>query len=666
MGETLLTDFVVIFALALVVIFVCRRLRISTIVGFLLTGVLVGPGGLNLVNEAHKAELLSEIGIVLLLFTIGMELSLKTLFEMKFTVFVGGSLQVLLTLAAGATISAAVGQPFGQAVFLGFFLALSSTAIVLKLLEERAEMEAPHGRIALGILIFQDILVVPMVLLTPLLAGGTENVTYSLIVLLGKAIAVVGVTVFAARWLVPRILYQAARLRDRELFLLSVIVIGIGIAWLTSSVGLSLALGAFLAGLIISESEYSHRAVGNILPLRDVFTSFFFISVGMLLDIGYVARHPVLIVSLALGVMAVKLLFASFSTLALGRPLRTAILTGLALSQVGEFSFVLLKESLNVGLLENDIYQILIGVCVLTMLATPFVVAAAPGVADFVSRSPLGRRLTRRTAGERVGPEDREPRPTDHLVIVGFGLNGQNLARTASAAEIPYVIIEMNPQTVRQMRAAGEPIFYGDATQEAVLKRAGIARARVLVVAISDAAATRRTIELARRLNPGVRIIVRTRFIKETEPLYELGADEVIPEEFETSIEIFTRVMMSYLVPRDQIDQFIAEVRANGYRMFRTVAYQSLALAGFGVPVPELEVGTLRVGDGAPIVGKSLAELDLRKNYGVTVLAIRRGVEVFPNPGGDMQIEAKDLLFVLGKPEDMPAFTSLLRPPTVS
>ncbi|MEE8288741.1 MAG: cation:proton antiporter, partial [Nitrosomonadaceae bacterium] len=467
----LLQDIVIIFGLSIVVLFICHRFRVPTIVGFLLTGIMAGPHGLRLIEAIHEVEILAEVGVVLLLFTIGIEFSFRSLVQIKKSVLLGGSLQVTLTLITAFFIARYLGQAFGQAVFIGFLAALSSTAIVLKLIQERAEVDSPHGRTTLAILIYQDVIIVPMILFTPLLAGATGNLGESLLILTAKGIGIIVLVIFSARWIVPQALYQIARTRNRELFLLSVVVICLAVAWITSSMGLSLALGAFLAGLIISESEYSHQALGNILPFRDVFTSFFFVSIGMLLDVSFLFQQPALIVLIVLAVLALKTVVAGSVTLLLGFPLRTGILVGLGLSQVGEFSFILSKTGIEHGLLAGDVYQMFLSVSVLTMAATPFIIAAAPRIADIVLRLPLPRRLK---SGLYPAQEIEKTSKKDHLIIIGFGVNGRNLARAARTGAIPYVIIEMNPEVVREQSAKGEAIYFGDAAQEAVLKYADI------------------------------------------------------------------------------------------------------------------------------------------------------------------------------------------------
>ena len=641
----LLTDIVIIFGLSIGILFICHRLRVPTIVGFLLAGILAGPYGLGLVKAVHEVEILAEIGVVLLLFTIGIEFSLQRLLQIKKSVLTGGSIQVLLTFFVAFVIARQLGQPVGNSIFIGFLISLSSTAIVLKLLQERGEVDSPHGRTALGILIFQDIIIVPMILVTPLLAGATGNAGESVLVLIAKGIGIIGLVIVSTKWIVPRVLYQIARTRSQELFLLSIIVICLAVAWATSSAGLSLALGAFLAGLSISESEYSYQALGNILPFRDVFTPFFFVSIGMLLDVGFLFRQPGSIALIALSVLVLKSIIACFATVLLGFPFRSSILVGLALGQVGEFSFILSKTGVEHGLLAGNIHQMFLAFSILSMAATPFIIALAPPLADTILRLPVPKRLV---LGIYPISETKVVDRKDHVIIIGFGVNGRNVARAARFAGIPYAIIEMNPATVRSEQAKGEPIYYGDATQETVLQKANIKNARIVVVAINDPTATRRITEVVRRISPKVHLIVRTRYLQEMKPLYELGASEVIPEEFETSIEIFTRVLTKYLIPRDEIERLLAEVRADGYEMFRSISKASASLSDLKLQLHDVDMSTFRIAQGSPLIGKTLAQIELRRRYSVSVVAIRRDSQILSNPGADTVLHSNDVLFVLG------------------
>ncbi|WP_342677740.1 cation:proton antiporter [Methanofollis sp. UBA420] len=648
MDAAILDDIVVIFALSIAIIFVTSRLKVPGIVGFLIAGMVAGPHALGLVQETETVEALAEIGVVLLLFTIGMKFSFTELLRIRRAVLVGGTLQVLLTVTAVAAGAWITGIPPAQAVFLGFLLSLSSTAIVLSLLQGRSEVESPHGRTALGILIFQDLAIIPMMLLVPMLAGAEGVGGTSVPLFLATSAGIIGFVVVSAKWLVPAALYHVARLRSPEIFLLSVLVICLFTAWLTQSAGLSLALGAFLAGLIISESEYSQDAIGAVIPFKEVFTSFFFVSVGMLLDAGFFLANPVIILIITAGVIVAKALVAGGVTLAIGHSLRTAVLTGFAISQIGEFSFVLSSAGLSAGLIDGALYQAFLAMVVVTMIATPFVFSAAPKVADRAMRLDLPERIRRGTIRETFA---KEPEMNDHIIIVGFGIGGKNVARAAQAAKIPYVVIETNPETVRLERVKGEPIHYGDATRRAVLGHAGIRTAKVLVVVISDPSATRRIIAAARRANPHLRIIARTRYVGDIDELASLGADEVIPEEYVTSIEIFTRILTAYLVPRDEIERFTAEVRADGYVLFRSAEAARPGLHDIGFYQPGAEVESLRVGEGAAIAGMTLAEADLRRKHGVTMLAVRRGARVIAAPDGETAILAGDVCVVIG-PED--------------
>lgn len=657
MPVPILTDLVVIFGLSLVVLFVCHQFRVPVIVGFIFTGILAGPHVLGLVRAVHEVEILAEIGVILLLFTIGVEFSFANLLQIRQSVLVAGPIQVGATCLAGLALTWHFGWPWGEAIFAGFLLSLSSTAIVLKILQQRAEVDSPQGRTSLGILIFQDIIIVPMMLLVPVLSGVTENVGASLLMMLGKAAVIILLVIISAKWVVPHVLYHIAATRNRELFLIFIVLICAAVAWLTAQAGLSLALGAFLAGLIVSETEYSHQALGNILPFRDVFSSFFFISIGMLLDVGFLIKRPAIILLITLGALLMKTLLAGGATMVLGFPLRTAILVGLALCQVGEFSFILSKVGVSHGLLTGPGYQLFLDVTILTMVATPLIMTKAPRLADFILRWPWPQHLKH---GSYLATEFSAQAPRDHLIIVGFGMNGRNLARAAKAAGIPYVIIEMNPETVRKEREQGEPIFFGDATQEEILHHANISEARIVVVAINDPSAVRRITNLARRLNAKVHIIVRTRYVNELQPLFELGADDVVPEEFETSVEIFTLVLRKYLVPKEEIERLTSEVRANCYMLFRGL-FKELEeeFTPLRRQLHDVEISTFRLMEGAPLAGRSLAQMELRKKHGVTVLAVRRDSQVFHNPDPNMTLMPDDLLITMGSPDNLSKVTGL-------
>jgi monovalent cation:H+ antiporter-2, CPA2 family len=646
-------DLLIVYALAIVVIFVCHRLGIPPIVGFILTGVLAGPQVLGLIKAVHEVEILAEIGVILLLFTIGIEFSFANLLQLRRSVLIGGPIQVAVTGLVFFLLARFTGLGVGESVFIGFLVSLSSTAIVLKVLQSKAEVETPHGSTAMGVLIFQDIIIVPMMLFTPFLAGvGGSQVGGMFLEMLVKGLVIILLVIVSAKWVAPQVLYQITRTRDREIFLLAVLVLCFMVAWATAKAGLSLALGAFLAGLILSETEYSHQALGNILPFRDIFASIFFISIGMLLNVEFLLQEPLSIALIAALVLGAKALIAGAAALALGFPLRTTILVGLTLCQVGEFSFVLSKAGLAHNLLSTFNYQMFLDVSVLTMAVTPFVIAMAPRLADAAMRLPLPSRLK---IGSFLPVAPDTAQKEDHLIIIGYGVTGRNVSRAARSAGIPFVITEMNPETVRVERQKGEPIYFGDATNPEILHFANIQAARIVVVAINDPAATRRITEQVRKLNRTAYIIVRTRYLTELQALFELGADEVIPEEFETSVEIFTRVLRKYLVPKSDIEKFIQEVRADSYRMLRGLPKGFDSLADLSYYLKDMEISTIRLEAGAPLAGKTLAQTELRKAHGITVLAVRRDSELVFNPEPDMELRADDVLIVLGAPDKLAA-----------
>jgi monovalent cation:H+ antiporter-2, CPA2 family len=558
-----LRDLVVLFSVSVVVVYLFDKLGLPALVGFLVAGALLGPYGLDIVEDVARVEVFAEIGVVLLLFTIGVEFSLAHIPTLR-SVLGCGSLQISSVIILCTLMGLAVGLGLNQGIFLGFLTAMSSTAIVLKMVADRDEIHAPHGRLIIGLLIFQDLAVVPMMVLTPALARGGENLSavgWSF----AKSLLLVTLIVIAARFLVPRMLVQIVRSRSRELFLISVILICLGIAWLSSLAGLSLALGAFIAGLVVSESEYSHQAMTEVLPFRHGFNSLFFISIGMLLDLRVLFAHPLLVMSLVVAVIAGKTVTAAAAAIATGYSWRPAFIMAIAIAQVGEFSFILSKAGRDVGLLSAESFQLFLAVSVLTMLLTPFLIELSPRIAR---RAEAIQRLYHWTRPKPL-PETPGVRLRDHTIIAGYGINGRNLAQVLRETEIPFVIVEIDGGVVEREHAKGVPIYFGDASHPQTLRRFGVLDARALVLAISDPLATRQTIKVARQLNPNIHIISRTRYLREIDDLRALGADQVVPEEFETSIEIFCLVLQEYRVPSGIIAEKAERIRKENYAVLR-------------------------------------------------------------------------------------------------
>ncbi|GAB2956823.1 monovalent cation:proton antiporter family protein [Hymenobacter coalescens] len=659
-SSSVLYDLLVILLLSVGVTLLFNRIKLPSIIGFLVTGMLAGPYALGLVKVPAKVDHVAELGVMLLMFTIGLEFSVQSLARIKRAVFLGGTLQVGLTVAVVAVLALAAGCTPGTAVFWGFLLSLSSTAIVLKVMQEHMEVESMHGQIVLAILIFQDIVVVPMMLLTPLLSGQAGGSPWlGLGVMLAKMMAVVAVVVVGARYLMPRLLLAVVRTRSRELFLLTIIGTCLGVAWLTEMAGLSMALGAFMAGLIISESEYSYEAVSNVLPFREIFASFFFVSIGMLFDVHVLLDHPVQILVITLGVMALKMLLTPAAAVFLRVPIGEVLLAGVALAQVGEFSFVLSRAGLDAGLIKPDSYQIFLAISVLTMCCTPLVMRLAGPAVAWVMRLPLPLRLEQQLHSDADLPTQplaaAEKPLTDHLVVVGYGLNGRNLVRAAKFAKLPYVILEADPDKVHRGLKRGERIVYGDVTHEHVLEHVGVARARVVVLAISDPAASLRAVAAIRRLNPTACILVRSLYLHERKQLYRVGATEVISEEQETSMEVLAHVLARFLVPLHEIEKLIVELRHGSHAMLRPRSLTRAAWSGMhvGLAGGELAGVPVDVDPRAHLVGRSRLESEVRQCFGLSLLAIRRSGNPLEQVTDDTVIRLHDTLYVFGQPEQV-------------
>lgn len=660
-----LSDLVIVFAVSAAVVFAFGRLRVPSVVGLLVAGVVVGPYGLSLVSDVHVVEVLAEIGVVVLLFTVGLEFSLSRLLVMLPTMARVGLPQV-----AGTTlvVVAATWWYLGtwpQAVFAGMLVAMSSTAIVLKILADRGETATPHGRVAVAVLLLQDLLVVAAMLSVPLLAQaagsqppppapGSDSIDHATglftdpLASVAAGLAVVAAVLVVGRLIVPRILHEVVRLRNRELFLMTIVIACLGTAAVTAQAGLSLALGAFLAGLVLSESEYGHQAFTEVLPFRDTLASLFFVSVGMLLDIRFVVEHAWLVAVSVVAIMLGKAVITALPAVVAGYPPRTSLLAGAALAQVGEFSFVLGSRGAEAGLLSHDDYQTFLAAAVITMAVTPLVSAPLPGWLERLSRSRLcGRWLA------EASPPDAASQLSDHVIIAGFGLNGRNLAAALAEFGVPHVVLELNPETVRRERALGLDIHYGDCTRAAVLEHAGIARARACVLAISDAASTRRSVRAARELAPAVRILVRSEYVAEVDELRQLGADEVIPAEFETALALFDRLLSIYDVPEGTIDEFADRMRLESYGFLRAAPrVRHRARNG-------MQPRACRVPPGSPAAGRSIGDLRLRSATGATVVGIRHEGRLVTNPGPDYRFAVGDEVTVVGTPDQQAAVRRL-------
>jgi len=644
-----LANLLVIFTASIAVVFIFHQFKLPSIAGFLVAGALIGPYGLNLVSDIGTVQALAEIGIVLLLFTIGIEFSLVHLVSMRRLMFLAAPIQVGGVLVIAWLGAMFAGLSWQQGVFWGFLFSLSSTAIVLKTLAERGDSDSIHGRATIGILVFQDLAVVPMMLLTPILGGQSEGSALAILLTLGESVLVVALVIAASWYLVPKVLGHIVRSRSRELFLLTIIVSCLGIAWLSSLGGLSLALGAFIAGLVISESEYSHQAMAEVLPFRDSFNSLFFVSIGILMDWRVLFVHPLPVAGLLMAVLLVKFAAGAGAVLLAEIPLRSAIMVGIALAQVGEFSFLLAQQGQESGFLRGDPYQVFLAVSVLSMIVTPFLMQWSPHLARRVEAwQRLRHWLPGRTTAHMLQTEGKQIRVKDHVIIVGYGLNGRNLARVLGETEIPYLALDLDGDTVSREAKHGLPVYYGDGTNPNVLRHMKIEDAKVLVVAISDPFITRRAVQVAKGLNPKIHVVVRTRYLRELEELHQLGADDVVPEEFETSIEIFALVLRTYKLPQDFVTEKAKQIRREGYALLRRKELPELAHHLRGGTVADAAVETCRIDDDSPAQGKTLAEIALSSRTGVSVIAWTHAGVTQANPSENARLMAGDIVVLLG------------------
>jgi CPA2 family monovalent cation:H+ antiporter-2 len=535
---------------------------------------------------------------------------------------------------------------------------LSSTAIVLRIYHDRGEINSLQGRLASGLLLFQDLCVVPMMLLLPVLAGSGQDSIFLIVWVLAKSLITLVAIVWTARKLLPRLLHQVALLRNREIFVLFVVLVCFGTAWLTSETGLSLALGALVAGLVISESELSHQIVADILPLRDCFSGIFFISIGMLLNLGLLSqdfRITLLELLLMIGIKSL-VLFAVFWWLY--RSIRLGVVLGLGLAQIGEFSFVLAKAGINFKLLSPADGQIFLAASILSMMATPFLIQWAHTWAfgfEGLFKDIGFNRSTSDGANETASA-------TGHVIVVGYGLNGQNLARVLKEVSIPYRVLEMDPDLVHSAKTGGEPISFGDGTRPEILQQVGIDKARVLVVAISDPATTARLVSQARRLRTDLYIIVRTRYVAEIDHLYRLGANQVIPEEFETSVEIFARVLQEYHIPRNVISLQVDLIRREHYGTLRGIRLQGKRLDALSQFLVGTTSDIFSIVEASPAIGKSLEEINLPLRSGVSVIAVVRDGKSYPNVGNDFKLAVGDMLVLLGGHKALDDAAQILNP----
>ncbi len=656
MELSILKDIVIIFALSTVVNLIFTRFRIPSVVGYLLTGIIAGPYLLSLVSDYHKIELLAEIGVVLLLFTIGLEFSLQHLLKIRKIVFAGGLIQVTVTASVFFFASYFFGMSWQAGLFIGFLAALSSSALVLKILQERSELTSNYGRTVLGILIFQDLLLAPLLLFGNLLTDTSMNMPVEILTLTVKVIIIIGLVYVGNKWLLPKVLHMIALTKNQELFMMSLFLVCFAIALLTSKFGMSLAFGAFLAGLMVSESEYSYNAFGNFQPIKDVFASFFFVSIGMLLNISFVTDNYLLVIFSVVLLLLLKSIIAAGTGFILGHTLQGTIIIGLALSQVGEFSFILAKIGFDNAILPEFYYHLFLAVAVITMAITPFLFYLARPLTRNIMKLSLPKYII-----EGLFPlkEVEIPDFTNHLVIIGKDASALKLSRMAQLNKIRHISIIFDPALAREKMNEGDLVVYGDAVNEPILRKAHVDTADIVVISVGSVIPSMAIIDKVRQINKNVYIVVRATLIQNIEILYKTGADQVLPEKLEIAIDLLNRILIKRLIPQKEVNRILNHIRNTSLGEFskKDIVNQPSILDEF----PNINITAVKIEEGSAAENRSLLELDLRKNTGVTLLAIRRGSEILEHPVPDTVFKKEDITYLLGDPEQVNFASELLR-----
>jgi CPA2 family monovalent cation:H+ antiporter-2 len=658
----LIVDLVVVLAAAAGGGLLAALLRQPVLLGYLVAGAIVGPTGLGLVKELIQVETLAQFGAAFLLFALGVEFSFSELKKVQGISLGGGGLQILSTILVTALVSLGVGWVTSptQGIFLGAILSLSSTAVVLKCLMERNETETPHGRVMLGILVVQDLALGLMLAVLPALDRPSEEIGVAVgIALLKTGLLALG-SVIAGIWLIPRLLRLLARTESRELFLLGVVALCLGIALLTEYLGLSIEMGAFIAGLMISEVEYADQTLTYVEPIRDIFASLFFAAVGMLIDPVFIWNNLELILGLVALVFVGKFLIVMPLVRAFRYSLKTSLIVGLGLAQIGEFSFVLASKGQVLGLVSRRVYLLILGTTAVTLVVTPFVLRIVPKLTDWSENVPWLKQLL---DGADEPVEVAEHLPTqNHIVVCGYGRVGRNIVRLLQAYKQPVIVIDQSEQSIQHLRDANIPYIYGNAASLRVLEAAGVEQARGLAIALPDPMSTRLCLKRALELAPDIDAVVRATQDKDLELLYQLGAREVVQPEFEASIELSAHLLNGLGVPLPVIQREVQQLRGSRYQEFRPERRPAQVSRELKVAAQDMNSKWYNLPDGSPLVGMTLEETDLRRLTGVSLMAIERKTgEEIDYPDTQTQLAEGDRLLVVGEPSELAAFSELAK-----
>jgi len=643
-----LSGVLILLAVTVVLVVVFRYLRLPQIFAYLCAGIMVGPHGFGWIPDTAEARYLAEFGLVFLMFSIGLEFSLAKLVSMRRAVLGLGGAQVVITCVLVAAVARWLGVPLGGAIVIGGMLAMSSTAIVMKLLMEQLEQNSRHGRNAFGVLLFQDLIVVPFLIFIPTLGGKVDP---SVLPALGSVVlktAIVLLLIFViARRLVRPVLAEIAAARQRELFMLTVLLLTLMAAWTTHAVGLSYALGAFLAGMVLGDTEYRHQVEGDIAPFRDVLLGLFFITVGMLADIGILAQYWPWVLLLTGSIIVFKTLLIAGIARLFGIETGVALRTGLVLAQAGEFGFALLVQARQYDLLAGEPAQIVLASAILSMLLAPLIVRyngvmTKRLVPSYVRVRESNLDTIREEAGRSKG----------HVIICGYGRSGQNLAWMLEQESIPSLALDLDPLRVREAREAGKPVVYGDADRRDVLEAAGLHRAVALAISFNNVASALRILEITRHVRPDMPVIVRTMDDVDLDRLKQAGATEIVPESLEGSLMMGSHLLLLLGVPMSRVINNVRLVRGDRYRMLRGFFHGEYESGDAATEAYRERLHAVTLPPRAAAAGKMLADLHLEE-FGVSVSAVRRGGIRGPQPGPETTLQAGDVLVLFGAPETL-------------
>jgi CPA2 family monovalent cation:H+ antiporter-2 len=648
---TPLSEALILLTGSVFLVLLVRRLALPTSVAYLLVGLLLGPHALGVVSDSGTTRLLAELGVAFLLFTLGLEFSLPRMLAMRREVFGLGALQVIATAVVFALLGHLLGIGWLVAIVLGGAVAMSSTAILLQQLTERAELNRTHGRLAFAMLLFQDLAFVPFLSLGAMLAAGDSHFELggNLVAVVGGVLAIVAVLA-AGRWLLRPLFHEIAHSRLRELFTLAVLLVVLSSAWISHLAGLSFALGAFLSGMMLAETEYRHQIETAIRPFRDILLGLFFISVGMLLDVhllGSISELGIVLAMLAT-LVVVKALIAALVTRPFTNSRFKALRTGIVISIGGEFGVALCSILLQAGLTPERYGEPLVVAIVLSMIASPLILNNNKRVARWLLRE----QAPARTASEREEAATGGIARREHIILCGFGRVGQNVARVLESQGFEYIALDLDPARIRTARQAGDPVLYGDSADEEMLVKAGIETASVLVISFSDPATSLGILHSVRRLRPQLPVLVRTQDDTRLRELQEAGATDVVPETFEASLMLVSHVLMLLNVPVARVVRALGDIRSSRYAVLRNIVRRGDAGLLDETSESREEIRSVVVPPGAWAVGRSLGEVRGR-GVEVTFTGVRRHGILGREPTPDTILRDGDIVLIYGPPEEL-------------